>query len=92
MRPHSGKYCYGKTPQQTFEQGQEIVRDKHIQSWHDQTAQRQNEPDNIELDSKEDRSSIVGSAPREDMNTSLNYHGAYISECVKGDELSDKFM
>jgi transposase InsO family protein len=33
-RPHSGKYCYGKTPMQTFEASTQMARDKII---HDQS-------------------------------------------------------
>ena len=31
-RPHSGKYCYGKTPQQTFQDAKKIAWDKTIPS------------------------------------------------------------
>jgi transposase InsO family protein len=33
-RPHSGKYCYGKTPMQTFLESKKIALDKIIQSDH----------------------------------------------------------
>lgn len=33
-RPHSGKYCYGKTPMQTFLESKKIALDKIIQSEH----------------------------------------------------------
>jgi transposase InsO family protein len=36
-RPHSGKYCYGKTPMDTFEESIQIVRDKMI---HEQSDTR----------------------------------------------------
>ena len=29
-RPHSGKYCYGKTPMETFKEGKKIVKEKMI--------------------------------------------------------------
>ncbi len=29
-RPHSGKYCYGKTPMQTFQDGKELAQSKNI--------------------------------------------------------------
>ena len=29
-RPHSGKYCYGKTPMETFIEGKKIVKEKMI--------------------------------------------------------------
>ncbi|MGB1337085.1 MAG: integrase core domain-containing protein, partial [Planktomarina sp.] len=30
QRPHSGKYCYGKTPMQTFREARHIAREKRI--------------------------------------------------------------
>jgi hypothetical protein len=30
LRPHSGKYCYGKTPMQTFLDGLPMTREKMI--------------------------------------------------------------
>ncbi|TAE35063.1 MAG: IS481 family transposase, partial [Alphaproteobacteria bacterium] len=29
-RPHSGKYCYGKTPMQTFREAKHLVAEKTI--------------------------------------------------------------
>ena len=28
-RPHSGKYCYGKTPRQTFEDSKQLALEKN---------------------------------------------------------------
>jgi hypothetical protein len=36
-RPHSGKYCYGKTPMETFKDSIQIAKDKII---HDQSDTR----------------------------------------------------
>ncbi len=30
LRPHSGRYCYGKTPMQTFEESKHLAIDKNI--------------------------------------------------------------
>ena len=30
FRPHSGKYCYGKTPMQTLEESRALVKERHI--------------------------------------------------------------
>lgn len=30
-RPHSGRYCYGKTPAQTFEHSIQLAKDKQIE-------------------------------------------------------------
>lgn len=32
-RPHSGKFCYGKTPMQTFKDSIKIAQDKSINSY-----------------------------------------------------------
>jgi hypothetical protein len=31
-RPHSGKYCFGKTPMQTFLDSKQIAKDKNLDS------------------------------------------------------------
>jgi hypothetical protein len=30
LRPHSGKYCYGKTPYQTFLDSKKIAKEKNL--------------------------------------------------------------
>jgi hypothetical protein len=42
IRPHSGKYCYGKTPMQTFLDGKKIVLEKVFEG----NNMRENEVDN----------------------------------------------
>ena len=32
QRPHSGKYCYGKTPMQTFREAEHLALEKTISS------------------------------------------------------------
>jgi hypothetical protein len=29
-RPHSGKYCYGKTPMQTFQESKQLAQEKEL--------------------------------------------------------------
>ena len=36
-RPHSGRYCYGKTPMETFKDSLTIAKDKMLNSKHDET-------------------------------------------------------
>jgi transposase InsO family protein len=36
-RPHSGRYCYGKTPMQTFEDSLPLAKDKMLDNKHDET-------------------------------------------------------
>ena len=37
QRPHSGRYCYGKTPMQTFEDSLPLAKEKMLDRKHDQT-------------------------------------------------------
>lgn len=39
QRPHSGRYCYGKTPMQTFNEGKHFVEDKMIDRQRDAVGQ-----------------------------------------------------
>jgi hypothetical protein len=32
-RTHSGKYCYGKTPLQNFQEAKPLVREKMLHTW-----------------------------------------------------------
>ena len=32
LRPHSGRYCYGKTPLQTFSESKHIAQEKQVSS------------------------------------------------------------
>ena len=36
-RPHSGRYCYGKTPMQTFNDSLPLAKDKMLDAKHDET-------------------------------------------------------
>lgn len=40
-RPHSGKYCYGKTPMQTFEESKHLAKEKELdnQKWWESDSQ-----------------------------------------------------
>lgn len=37
-RPHSGRYCFGKTPLQTFEDSKELAKNKNLQHFFKQNA------------------------------------------------------
>ena len=37
QRPHSGRYCYGKTPMQTFQDAMPLAKEKMLNSKHDAT-------------------------------------------------------
>ena len=36
VRPHSGKYCYGKTPLQTFLDAKHLAKEKQLDILHEQ--------------------------------------------------------
>ena len=42
-RPHSGKYCYGKTPLQTFVDSAHLAREKMLDGLHGKPAAPQTE-------------------------------------------------
>ena len=60
-RPHSGKYCYSKTPEQTFSGSKKMARDKQLDRVHNfRSADR--ERYRVETDSTEGDSIFVGIA------------------------------
>ena len=38
QRPHSGRYCYGKTPMETFNDSLAIAKEKMLNSKHDKSS------------------------------------------------------
>ena len=42
-RPHSGRYCYGKTPMQTFLESKQLAQEKQLASWHGASDRQQSE-------------------------------------------------
>lgn len=64
-RPHSGKYCYGKTPMQTFLDSKHLAQEKQL----DQLSQKADNQPNEK-----------GIAPSEELVESEMYHGAKCSE------------
>lgn len=42
-RPHTGKYCYGKTPMQTFQESRHLAKEKELDNkkwWESNNAHR----------------------------------------------------
>jgi len=88
VRPHSGRYCYGKTPMQTFLEGKAIAKEKQLDNLH------QSDDNKIELakaeDASQEASEYLGAvAPSDEMTSALNYKGANQSEAEKNLHLSD---
>jgi transposase InsO family protein len=40
-RPHSGRYCYGKTPMQTWKESKHLAEDKTLERWYSGTQPEQ---------------------------------------------------
>lgn len=87
-RPHSGKYCYGKTPLQTFISSKSLSNDKQLDS---QCAIRQdkNTVDAIELDPL-GADDCIEIAPQEQLDYTINLHGAKQKELANENYLSDR--
>ena len=64
-RPHSGKYCYGKTPMQTFLDSKHLAQEKQL----DQLSQK--------IDNDHNKKCI---APSGELIKSEIYHGAKCGE------------
>lgn len=96
LRPHSGKYCYGKTPMQTFSESKEIIMDKHFDKLYnrDESIVQPDKIDDVEgkisqeiiSETAED---FVGIAPSKDWNQGVNYQGATGVRAQSGMDLSD---
>jgi Integrase core domain len=49
-RPHSGRYCYGKTPMQTFLDSKHLVHQKMLHQLFDDTMEKELDNDNQQVD------------------------------------------
>lgn len=63
FRPHSGKYCYGKTPMQTFSESAPVAKSKQIEA-QPETSQTEN------FGAAAAATKIVGIAPAEELDRS----------------------
>lgn len=52
-RPHSGRYCYGKTPMQTFLDSKSLVDEKMLHRWLEQVEQSESQNQDEHGDKKE---------------------------------------
>lgn len=89
-RPHSGKYCYGKTPMQTFSENKAAAFSKQLEN---QFLVEENEiesdvPQFDSSESNEDR----GIAPPDTINFNGYLHGAKQMETANTNHLSDSNM
>ena len=46
LRPHSGKYCYGKTPMQTFLDAKALVKEKQLDKIYQENDNNKNKETN----------------------------------------------
>lgn len=89
LRPHSGKHCYGKTPQQTFEESKLIAIEKQLDKMMRQD-QNTMKLDKSELASPKAYERFVGIAPSSEIIQGMDYHGAQYTGGKMGQDLSDR--
>jgi len=81
LRPHSGKYCYGKTPMQTLKESKKIVDEKTLEKY------QEIKENNFELDKFEELVSIASSSNE---NENEMHQDANRFEVEKNSELLDR--
>lgn len=77
LRPHSGRFCYGKTPIQTFKDALHIAKEKSIENKFEIPINR---PREDEIPSIEGVSSVRGTAPQIDNYLEHDYNMARTKE------------
>lgn len=78
LRPHSGRFCYGKTPMQTFKDATHIARNKTLEHHFEQGAISR--PREDEIPSLEGVSSKRGTAPWLENKLEHNFNKTRIKE------------
>ena len=91
LRPHSGRYCYGKTPMQTFLASKAVAIEKQLDKLLPQDHNTL-EPDKIELFSTENDSHFVGIASSGEPFQGKLYQDAKLTELEKRTYLSDNIL
>ena len=75
-RPHSGKYCYGKTPMQTFLDSLPLAREKMLDSFAERSAGAEAEP----RTAQRRRRRVPGDSPldlNQSVRSSMSYYKSY---------------
>ena len=96
LRPHSGKYCYGKTPMQTFMDSKKIAMKKNLDKLYnqDEPKLKPDKFDAIEEKNSEEffdeiKENFVGIAPSGISEQGVDYQGAKPAGSQNGVDLSD---
>lgn len=87
LRPHSGRFCYGKTPMQTFNESKAIAIEKQL----DKNFVVTENTTELAEGEKVSPGTFLQSgsnAPSEVSNEEMNYQGAYRKEVNTGSQLS----
>lgn len=85
LRPHSGRYCYGKTPMQTFTEALSIVLEKQMDHFYEDEPIRMAMAESTEQDDNISFDKIVKSAEHD----KIIYQGGKQIEPMKNLDLSD---
>jgi len=88
-RPHSGRYCYGKTPMQTFLDSKHLAEEKQLENL------CQLEENKSELGEREGIAQAISTsrasiAPSEDVNQGASFQGANRTEPKIASHLDDR--
>ena len=92
LRPHSGKFCYGKTPRQTFIESKPLAQEKMLDNFFTSEKDKM-EPDKHQEASLEAAPEFFGIAPfAQKLLQGEMYHGANCTEVEKSSDLSDNIV
>lgn len=75
LRPHSGRYCYGKTPWQTFLDSKPLALEKQLDKYQG-VSENKKELAKSELAGLPDNSLVTAARPAENLNEASYYKGA----------------
>lgn len=87
LRPHSGRFCYGKTPMQTFNESKAIAIEKQLDK---NFVVTENKTELVEGEKVSPDTFLQSgsNAPSEESIEKINYQGAYRKDVDTGSQLS----
>lgn len=88
MRPHSGRFCYGKTPMQTFEESKAIAYEKQLENQH-KVQENSAESPNDKKASSDGFLGLGEMAPATVLENNLILPGAKVMEHKNSSDLTD---
>lgn len=99
LRPHSGKYCYGKTPMQTFNESKKLALEKRLDNKFELLENQDNLTVQVELDSSSTPTNLsivveeaVSIAPSTEVIITPMLEGAKPNENQKNLQLTDNYF